>query len=152
MPNVTSLSNSSLEQGLILSRQVPVKLTISTAATLGSISITSDNPGVVPYWIGSGTPTDSGTNFSSFTDTSASVIGVLINDGKASVYRHAHFAFTNDLTPSITAISVAKCGASSTGVTASNNVAVSLTLTGITLLATATTQYLGCLFEYTVSP
>lgn len=152
MPAVVNLTSDNLETNAVHSRTVKVKLTFTTAATAAGILVTSDNPGVVPYYTaGSATPTaPTGLNFGSLTNGSGSVIGLAINDGAALTYRGGFFSFTSDLTPSITAVAPVKCGASSTGITAAAGVAVTLGLTGLTLLATATTQNLLCQFEYLI--
>lgn len=152
MPAVVNLGSDQLESAAIHARRVTVKLTFTTAATAASITVASDNPGVVPYYTaGASTPTaPSGLNFGSLTNTSGSVIGLNILDTSALTYRGAKFAFTSDLTPSITAVVPVKCGVSSTGITALGGVAVTLGLTALTLLATATTQSLLCDFEYLI--
>ena len=151
MPYAPIEGNPQLAGADIKGRTTKVLLTIKTAATAGSVNITSDNPGVVPYWVGSGTPTDAGTNFPSLTNTSSSVIGLLINDGKLASYRFSKKDINPTLTPSITNVTVVADGASSSGVTASGNGALGLTLTGLTLVATATTQYLGFEAEFYIS-
>lgn len=148
MPYAPIEGNDQLAGADIKGRTTKVLLTIKTAATAGSVTITSDNPGVVPYWVGSGTPTDSGTNFPSLTNTAASVIGLLVNDGNLKSYRFSTKDINPTLTPSITNVTIVGCGASSSGATASKNGAIGLTLTGLTLVATATTQYLGLDAEF----
>lgn len=154
MPAVVNLTSDNLESNAVHSRTVKVKLTFTTAASAGSILVTSDNPGIVPYYTaGANTPVaPTGTNFGSLTNGSGSIIGLSINDGAALKLRGGFFSFTSDLTPSITAVVPVACGASSTGITTTpvGNVAVTLGLTGLTLLATATTQSLLCQFEYLI--
>jgi energy-converting hydrogenase Eha subunit H len=162
MPAVVNLTGSQLESYSIKNRTVKTLLTFTTAATAAGIVVASSNPGVVPFYTaGSATPTaPTGSSFGSLTNSSGSVIGLYIYDGdsgqngKASAYLGGVFSFTSDLTPSITAVVPVKCGAASTGITttgSTGNVAVTLGLTGLTLLATATTQKLWCTFDYEVT-
>lgn len=156
MPQAQPLGSDQEAQAEVKSRTVKVLLTIKTAVTSSaSITITSDNPAVQPVWIGSQAAPDTGTTFPSFTSTSGSVIGLFINDGYLQTvglpFRGNKVDFKQVYsggTASLTAVSTTPCGASSTGVTLSKNGAVALTLTGITLNATATTQYLFCDLEF----
>lgn len=163
MPAVVNLTGSQLESYSIKERTVKTLLTFTTAATATGIVVASSNPGVVPFYTaGANTPVaPTGSVFGSLTNSSGSVIGIYINDGdtgvngKAAKYLGAVFTFTSDLTPSITAVVPVKCGATASGITttgSTGNVAVTLGLTGLTLLATATTQSLLCQFEYEVNP
>lgn len=168
MPTATILTNDNLETFATHLRVVKTKLTFTTAATAASIVVSSDNPGIQCYYTaGSATPTaPTGATFGSLTNTSGSVVGVYIVDGAAATYEGALFSFTSDLTPSITAVIPVKCGTSSSGITSGNtgnltsgavtqslngNVALTLGLTGLTLLATATTQNLWCEFSYKIA-
>ncbi len=162
MPAVVNLTGSNLESYSIKNRTVKTLLTFTTAAPAAGVSVTSSNPGVSCFYTaGTATPTaPTGSSFGSLTNTTGSVIGLYISDGdsgvngKASAYLGGLFSFTSDLTPSITAVIPVKCGAASTGVTttgATGNIAVTLGLTGLTLVATATTQHLWCTFDYEVN-
>ena len=157
MPSAQPFFNDQLESAEVKSRTVKCLLTIKTAATAGSVTITCDNPAVVPYWVASGTaPSDA--NFPSLTNTSNSIIGLYINDGGIRAYRFGKA--TNDafMTPSITVVKIEGYGLSSTtsnvsyGATSttlgSANGALGITLTGCTLVATATTQLLGLDLEF----
>ena len=157
MPAVEPLLSDYLAQAEVKGRTVKTLLTIGTHGTAGSITIKSDNPGVVPYWAaGPSGGLDSGANFPSLTYTSGSVIGLQVNDGTLSTqatlgYRGGKFDFKTAYSGgvvSLTAITDTPCGASSKGVSTSKNGCVALTLTGITLNATATTQYLYCELEF----
>jgi hypothetical protein len=159
MPATQPLSNDQLWEAELKARTVKVLLTIKTAPTSSaSITITADNPAVQPVWIGGPSPGDTGCSFPSLTSTANSVIGLLVNDGNLATtqqtplpYRATKTEFKNipaGGVASLTAITATPCGTSSTGVTASRNGAVALTLTGITLNATATTQYLYTELEF----
>jgi hypothetical protein len=155
MPAALVLGNDNLAQAEIKARAVTALLTIKTSGTAGSITITSDNPGVLPTWAGGPTLPDTGTSFPSLTFTSNSIIGLLVVDGGLQTvgqpYRGGTFGFKTAFSggvASLTAVTDTPCGVSSSGVTASKNGAVALTLTGITLNATATTQYLLCELEF----
>ena len=157
MPVVEPLVSDYLYQSEIKGRTVKTLLTIKTNGTAGSITITSDNPGIVPFWAaGPAGGLDTGANFPSLTFTSGSIIGLQVNDSTLSTqaplgYRGAKFNFKTAYSgsvASITAVTDTPCGASSTGVSASKNGCVALTLTGLTLNATATTQYLYAELEF----
>ena len=159
MPTTQPLSNDQLWEAELKSRTVKVLLTIKTAVSSGaSITITSDNAAVQPVWIGGPAASDTGATFPSLTSTSNSIIGLLVNDGNLVLvaqnpqpYRATKVEFKNvpaGGVASLTAITATPCGQSSSGVTASRNGAIALTLTGITLNATATTQYLYTEMEF----
>jgi hypothetical protein len=150
MPYAQINGNDQLASADVKGRTTKVLLTIKTAATAGSVSITSDNPGVQPFWVASGSSgLDAEANFPSLTNTANSVIGLQINDGNLKGYRFGTVDIDAQQTPSMTAIKITPNGSSSTGATKTlKNGAVSLTLTGLTLVATATTQGLGLALEF----
>lgn len=152
MANGPVLVNSALAQSEVKRRSIPFLLTFNIDPTIASITITSDNEAIVPYWYNGAqpVPSDSGANFGTLTVDATSVIGLLINDGSARSYRFTDFTVTPDLSPSITtsSITVEKDGSNNTGVTASRNVALSLSIGGLFLNSTATSQLLGGTVEY----
>lgn len=150
MPYAQINGNDQLASADVKGRTTKVLLTIKTAATAGSVSITSDNPGVQPYWVGSSQAgLDAQATFPSLTNTSGSIIGLQINDGNLKGYRFGTVDIDAFQTPSLTAVKITPCGTSASGATATlKNGAVALTLTGLTLVATATTQGLGLALEF----
>ncbi|MDE2255575.1 MAG: hypothetical protein KGL42_15100 [Betaproteobacteria bacterium] len=126
--------NPDLENYDLRERVVTARITWTANATPASQTIKSDNPGVIPYIANAADPSstsaDTGAGFGSLNNTTApSTCGLLVMCGDASQYR---YVILNHVTSaSMTAMTDAAKGASSTGVTASYNIAAVLSCTGL---------------------
>lgn len=144
MPNgAPYLKNDGLETRRLKTKAENAVLTIVTSTTGASISITSDNPGVIPYWYdgtSQPTPVDSGASFGVLANATNSTIGLLVTcqDAQACQFYRASVKSSASISSLAT---VAYAGSGSTGVTSpSQNIAVVQTLTGLNLGATAATH------------
>jgi hypothetical protein len=126
-------------------------LTITGNTTDASSAASSVNPAVrifLEEGTDSGTPNsvDSGNGFGTLDDDAdPAVIGLLAMVGDAAeLYECRVTKRSGDLT----AATQTFCGASSTGVTASYNLAVTSSLAGVDIDANTNVQKLGCEFFY----
>ena len=121
-------NRSSLEQSANELVTLQAQITIKGSATLANINGYSDRPdGVIVYveTVSNTAPTvteDSGANLGTLeSETAPCLIGVLVMDGKFAKFLDC--TVVNISSASMTAATISKKGASSSGVTASGNLA-----------------------------
>lgn len=126
-------------------------LTITGNTTDASSAATSANPMVKIFLeegSDSGDPAtiDSGNGFGTLDDDAdPAVIGLLCMAGDAvEHYETVVRKFSGDLT----AATITKCGASSTGITTNSNVSVTASLAGVDIDANTNVQVMGCEFFF----
>jgi hypothetical protein len=126
-------------------------VTITGNTTDTSSSVSSKNPMVRVFLeegIDAGTPAsvDSGNGFGTLDDDAdPAVIGVLVMCGDAAELYEAR---TTKKSGDLTAATPTPCGASSTGVTASGNLAVTYSLAGVDIDLNTNVQVLGLEYFY----
>lgn len=142
MASDVELADSSLEASRLRYREVNALATLYGNTTAASIAGGSDVTNIKVYVESSGqpTPVDSGANFGTLDSNAApSVIGILVLTGLTVATGNALRVVNVEIpalsitSASMTAGVVSLKGASSTGVTASGNIAFTVSCTGLDL-------------------
>lgn len=127
-------SNSQVMDYRLKTRRLVIPFSITGHATPASKTLSTDIPDAMVIsaegLTATATAIDSGTNFTTAVDATNAVFSLLVyNLGTVTQIKSAQVLDQGN-TASGTAIAVARKGASSTGITASGNVALSVTYTG----------------------
>lgn len=139
------LSNVALEASRLKLREANCIVTIVGNTVDANIIAYTDNTAIQVYVATNvqPTPTDSGANFGTLvSNANPSIIGILVTTGNAGTFFDVAVPTSGIVSGAMTAGVVSRKGTSTTGITASGNIACVISCTGLVIDgANATTSF-----------
>jgi len=149
------VNSSGFESSRLAVREIVAYITIYGNTNEPSIKAGTDTTGVIPY-VENGaqpTPADSGANFGTLdSNTDPSTIGILALTGNAGRIIDAYVPFQSISSGTMFTGSVTKVGLSSTGITASGNIALVITCSGLEIDKSITNHSFNVVIQYLCLP
>lgn len=144
-------TNAGLEAARLAVREIVAMITVYGNTVVASITAGTNVTGVIPYVEAAGqpTPVDSGANFGTLeSGADPSTVGILALTGTASRIIDIYVPTQGIVSAVMTTGAITKKGDSSTGVTASGNIAFVVSCAGLQIDAAITNHSFPVVIQY----